>query len=816
MSVINSQPLIGASGNQGGAYNLTRSLRFRSSASAYLSRTPASAGNRTVWTWSGWVKRGQLGTYQALFDVYIDTNNASVIDFTDSNNLRLNNLVGGVAVTNKITSAVYRDTSAWYHIVVSSNGATSLNLYVNGVQVTAWGTNTGPDASNWLFNSTNAHWIGREQYSTTNYYTDGYLAEVNFIDGQALTPSSFGETDAATGVWIPKAYTGSFGTNGFYLDFEDTSSVAALGYDAAGSNDWTVNNVSLTSGTTYDSMTDVPTLTSATAANYAVMNPLPNTNGNAVLTNGNLAYSGTQGTTYALTGSTIGMSSGKFYWEVTIGTVTPSLGIGVFRLSNSTNYSTFTSGTDGGIAFFSGTANTIYYWNGSSQVSTSYTLPACTTGDVVSIALDLTNGGIYFAKNGTWGASGDPATQTNPALTGLSGTYAAGISIGAAGTSLATLNFGQQPFAYTPPSGFVALNTFNLPTPTIGATASTQANKYMDATLYTGNGSTQTITNAGGFEPDLVWIKMRSGTDWHLLQDSVRGAGKSLNTNVTNAESGNTGDLISSFNANGFTVNNTYLGGANTTTNGNGSTFVGWQWRASDSSAVSNTSGTITSTVSANTSAGFSVVTYTGTGSAATIGHGLGVAPSMVIVKNRDAADAWQVYHAANTAAPETDYLVLNTTAATADAADRWNDTLPTSTVFSIGNGVEVNTNTEKYVAYCFAEVAGYSKFGSYTGNGSTDGPFVYLGFRPKFILWKNASSGAVNWLIEDSTRSTYNVMGAFLFSNTADAEDTNAAFDFLSNGFKVRDNGATYNGSTNTIIYAAFAENPFKYANAR
>jgi hypothetical protein len=188
----------------------------------------------------------------------------------------------------------------------------------------------------------------------------------------------------------------------------------------------------------------------------------------------------------------------------------------------------------------------------------------------------------------------------------------------------------------------------------------------------------------------------------------------------------------------------------------------------------------------------------------------------MIIVKNRDQADAWQVYQAANTANPETDYLVLNTTAATADALDRWNDTAPTSSVFSLGDGVEVNTNTEDYVAYCFAEVEGFSKFGGYTGNGSADGTFVYTGFKPAFFLLKNSTSAGNSWHILDTVRGTFNVYGPSLANHTNAAEVTYTIGDVLSNGFKLRDTNAAWNGSGDVYIYMAFAENPFKYSLAR
>lgn len=331
--------------------------------------------------------------------------------------------------------------------------------------------------------------------------------------------------------------------------------------------------------------------------------------------------------------------------------------------------------------------------------------------------------------------------------------------------------------------------------------------QYMDATLYTGTGATANITNTAGFLPDLTWVKSRSAATDHKLTDSVRGATKGLISDTTGAETTDSTGLTV-FNTNGFTL------GTSTVYNNSGATYVGWQWTAGQNTTTTNTSGTITSTVSANTTARFSIVTYSGNGtSGATVGHGLGVTPSWIIIKGRNAstgASNWLVEHSGISSSIQANSSTFTTTST--------NMLLLSSTGATIAYGFDsqINGASGTYVAYCWAPVPGFSQFGSYTGNGSADGPFVYLGFRPKFIMWKNASSGAVNWLIEDSTRSTYNVMGAYLFPNLADAEGTNVAFDFLSNGFKVRDTGATYNGSGNTIIYAAFAETPFKYANAR
>jgi hypothetical protein len=342
----------------------------------------------------------------------------------------------------------------------------------------------------------------------------------------------------------------------------------------------------------------------------------------------------------------------------------------------------------------------------------------------------------------------------------------------------------------------------------------------MDATLYTGNGTSQSIVNSGSMQPDLVWEKRRDATQTFSngIIDSVRGRAYSLVTNLTIADqtSTSTNDLTS-FNSNGFSIGPSN----NLSINDNGGTYVAWQWRANSGTNVTNTAGTITSTVSANTSAGFSIVTWTGNGaSSATIGHGLGVAPSMIIVKNRSATWGWFVYNKFLTN-PNTGRLQLNLTNGeiAGGTPGPWNNTAPTSTVFSLGDSTfpEVNGSGNLIVAYCFAPVAGYSAFGSYTGNGSSDGPFIYTGFRPRFVMFKG-SSIASNWCMLDSSRNTYNLTDATLQANSSAAELTNLSdVDFLSNGIKIRDvvtNDTNVSGQT--YVYMAFAENPFKIARGR
>jgi len=805
MSVIGSNILAGASGQ--GGYFLTNSLRFRSSASAYLNRTPASAGNRRTYTWSGWVKRGSLGASRRNMisaGTWSGGNLISAIAFDDGTADTLYvfcDIYGSGNQWQLRTTQVFRDPSAWYHIVVAvdTTQATSSNrvkIYVNGTQVTAFSTATYPSLNfDNPINNTVVQQIGA---STAGEYFDGYMAEVNFIDGQALTPSSFGETSTTTGVWIPKKYSGNYGTNGFYLPFTNTTSTSTLGNDFSGnSNTWTVNNISLTAGTTYDSMTDVPTLTSATTANYAVMNPLAN---GGTLSGGNLnATSGTNTIIY----STFALQTNKYYWEVTLtNSTTQQIGIADFSKTNTTNVAPGDAGKNGYIYLTNGSI-----YNNGSQLSSG--LSTVTTNDVVGIAYDSATNKLWFNKNGgTWFGGGDPASGTTPTVTtSTSFTYCPVLGSGGGSDAVnVAVNFGQRPFAYTPPTGFVALNTFNLPTPTIGATASTQANDYFNVVTYTGNGSVGRAVTGVGFQPDFTWIKGRSDADYNYLVDIIRTYPNRLFSNLTDAASTESNTVTSS-DSDGFTV------GSDAGVNRNNSTYVAWNWKANGAGS-SNTAGSITSTVSANTSAGFSIATFTGNGTGgATVGHGLGVTPSMVIVKKRSGVADWAVQHISLGANAS---LRLNGTDATANEP-WWNSTTPSSTVFTLGSSNTINQSGETFVAYCFAQVAGYSAFGSYTGNGSSDGTFIFTGFRPKFVMFKRTDS-AGDWNIRDTSRSTYNVVGEALYPNLSFAEYSGSEtyVDLLSNGIKFRGNWASSNASGATYIYYAVAENPFKYSNAR
>jgi len=409
---------------------------------------------------------------------------------------------------------------------------------------------------------------------------------------------------------------------------------------------------------------------------------------------------------------------------------------------------------------------------------------------------------LVFYKNGT---------SQGTAYTGLSGTFcfAIGLFPQTSGSITATLNCGQRPFAYTAPSGFKALCTQNLPTPTIGATTATQAGKFFNPVLYTGNGAAQTISGFG-FQPDLVWFKCRSvGGYNNFLFDAVRGVGKTLISNNTSAES-DYSSYISPFTSDGYQIATTA-----TSFNQSGQTFVSWGWKANGSGST-NTAGSITSTVSANTTSGFSVVTYTGNStSGATVGHGLGVAPVFVIVKSRNDTFDWIVWSSSFATSSTTAFL--NTTDA-AGAYSVWSSTLPSSTVITLPSSSYVNGSTKTYVAYCFAPVAGYSAFGSFIGNASADGPFIYTGFRPAYIMLKRTDTGGYDWYVFDTKRNTYNLTNASLYPDLSAAEGVSSVsvLDILSNGFKMRGSSGGTNPSSGTMIYAAFAENPFKYSLAR
>ena len=589
---------------------------------------------------------------------------------------------------------------------------------------------------------------------------------------RALTPSSFGQTDSATGVWVPKKYSGTYGNNGFYLKFADASAATAtaIGKDSSGNgNNWTPSGISVTSGTTFDQMTDTPTL------NYAVMNPLDLSGTAATFQWANMQVT-RSGASFAQAYCSIQMSSGKWYCEVTAGADVANLSLGLI------------AGTaNAGANRYLGQDSFTYGYDpdGRKVNNASYSLygNSWTAGDIIGIILDADTGKLYFSKNGTVQNSGDPVAGTNAAFTGLTGPYRFAAAFENGG--ICDFNFGQRAFAYAPPSGFKALNTTNLPTPSIK-----KGNLYMDATLRTGTGATASVSSLS-FAPDLVWIKSRSAATNNNLFDTSRGATVGLVSQTVAAEYTDANSLTA-FSSNGYSLGSDASSrGVNINTN----TYVDWAWKE-------------------GATPGFDVVLYTGNGANRTVSHSLGAAPACYVCKYRSGsnADEWFMYHKSLGA---TKYIRWSQALASSTGSTYWNDTAPTSSVFSLGTNIAINTNGSLYVAYLWSEVEGFSKFSSYTGNGSTDGPFVWCGFTPKWIYIKgdSASSGRQY----DTERLPYNQASSPLYFNAASAESAEAGgIDILSNGFKLRWSDAVLNGSGTTFIFMAFAENPFKYARAR
>jgi len=830
--MFNNQIIAGSSGQGGGSlypYSIDQSLRFNNDDSAYLTRSIVSDGNKKTWTWSAWVKRGNLERGFLFSDSKASAN--TELEFLNTNGILYAQVYDGSGSKYKYTDIVFRDVAAWYHIVwsVDTTQATASDrnrVYINGEQITDWDVELHPNLnSDTTINVTGInHNIGAYQSGSNSF--DGYMAEVNFIDGTALDPTSFGET--INGVWVPKAYDtadGAYGTNGFYLSFADSS---AIGDDLSGNtNDFTATNLAAS-----DVVLGSPTNNFAT---WNVLQPAGAASGVMTLSEGNMKATGGSSIYRQVMGN-MSVLSGKWYTELYITDAGyPSW---TFGWTKATRYEAYTGAGNqsthhASIGYFTG--SNLYITDfGSASVATrtlSYSSNGSpTTGSIIGCAADFDNGKLWWSVNGTWvdigSGAGDPANDTNPASTFTVSTYAddfktphflnyngsAVLNTGQdstfAGNTTAGGNSdenGVGDFKYSVPSGFLALASSSLPEPAIGPNSAEQADDYFNTVLYTGTGATQSITGVG-FQPDWTWVKRRAGVQEPSVTDSVRGVNAQLRPASTATESAQT-DALTSFDADGFPLG---ADATNRSYNYYTDAHVAWNWKAGGT-AVSNTDGSITSSVSAAPDAGFSIVGFTSTGNTETVGHGLSQAPELYIRKSRTNAENWVNFF---TVVDGTlDFMNLNTT----NAASGSGASLPTSTVFSIGSG---ETNGETHVCYCFHSVPGYQAVGKYVGNGSTDGTFVYTGFRPAWVMTKMSTNGS-QWTIIDNTRNTYNAVDKGLVANTSAAEVTGSSsatpfVDFVSNGFKIRSSQAQMNQSGDTFIYLAFAEQPFKYANAR
>lgn len=787
-----------------GAAETGQSLRFEDGDSAYLSWTPASAGDRQTYTISAWVKRGNLGTSQNIFSAGTTGPIGNLI-FDTTDQIRYYESNSAItAAEYQHTNAVFRDVGAWYHVVVAvdttqSTYADRVKIYVNNelqsVTVTNQNTVIGLSAS-LSFNKAEKHSIGALAYNTTGFM-DGYLANVCFIDGTALDPTSFGEYQTGTTLWKPKDVSGlTFGTNGFFLNFSDS---ADIGADTSGNgNDWTPSNLAAT-----DVVLDGP----YNGGNFCVVNHLTKSSGGA-LQEGNLKipFGGTYPSTVM---GSMGVSSGKWYWEILFtggaynnghaaGIATPEMAnrnIDPYATTSPYNHYYDSRGL---------------FYNSGTNTSASTFAP----NDIIGFALDIDNDEISYYKNGTLVGSAQSIEtgQTwmpfhkNSSFTALTQSVNFGQDSSFAGQKTPQGNTddnGLGDFYYAPPSGgFLALNTANMSEPDI-----LLPDEYHKALLYTGNGSTQSITGLG-WQPDFVWIKNRSEVYSHQLFDPIRGATYRLSTDGIFAEAADP-DTLTSFDSDGFSTGDDFK--TNKNTNG----YVAWNWLLDNSTGSSNTDGDITSTVAVNTTSKVSVLTYTGTGSANSVGHGLGVKPDFVIIKKRNASGTnWYVY---NSIDGYTKQLTMEDESASATTANKMSAE-PTSTVLNLSTSDAVNGSGNSYVAWCFAEVEGFCSVGKYTGNGSTNGTMVFTGMRPAFVLVKSTSLSTTQWLIWDNKRDTYNLSTNALRPNVDSAESTGFDIDILSNGFKVRDTGTetSLNQSSASYLFLAFSEAALKYANAR
>ena len=797
-----------------GGAEIERSLRFES---AYLNRSPSGDGNRRTFTLSVWIKRSDIGEHYIL-DAFQDDSNRTRIGIEAGNGMQVTNRVSG-STTQLSSSQKLRDCNGWYHLVVAidTTQATSSNrikYYVNGVLDTnVTGTYPSQNDVTFVNHSGDNHTIGVGQDSGgLEQYFEGYMAEMHLIDGLQLDASYFGYTDDQTGTWRPKRYTyGNYGTHGFHLDFSDNSSAASLGIDKSpNGNDYTAQSLSVSAGTDSDSFIDTPT------NNFPILSKLYGPV-NTTFGEGNLLMRG--GDNFAASTFLL-PKSGKWYAEFVKYNNGAAQSISVTRANTAqTNYAGYLGLADNVEYVSNGEVGNRTRGSSSPADAPTWTDEA---GVVVAVAVDMDNGAVYFSKNNTYINSGVPTSGSaktgaiaTDLLTDNGGDHLIAVH-GYNGSNSYGMyaNFGQRPFTYTPPAGYKSLCAKNIP-PNVPSLV--RPKRHFDTLLWTGTGSSN-IVEGLEFSPDLAWVKVRNNTGDYLLIDQIRGGDQYVSSNNNDAEA-SLANRDATFYPNGIRWNGNSL-----SCNESGKTYVGWFWKAGGSSNTFNvddvgyasasaagiTDGSIALTgASVNQEAGFSMVLYTGTGSLGTVGHGLNGTPEMIWTKSRSATGDWGVLETAvNTTAENRIHLNDNGGYISYQGYKLWGDTVPTSSVFTVREDTATNASGVTYVAYCWRSIPGYSKIGKYTGNGSTDGRFVYIGFRPAFVLLKRTSASAA-WVVHDNKRAGYNGDNDYLHpdQNLAESDGSTGTIDFLSNGFKLRMTAGTHNDGT--YVYMAFAEQP-------
>ena len=836
------------------ATQISNSLLMTADLSTKLSRTPSSASNRKTWTWSGWIKRDNEGG-AVPFSSYQDADDYFNIQITSSNTLQIIDRVTGNYPLLYNSTQIFKDGTAWQHLVVAvdTTQATNTNrvkAYLNGEQITDWASQTHPSQDHDTHvNKAQSHIIGERGNGSQKF--DGSISDVHFIDGQALTPTSFGES--VNDVWVPKTFSGTYGTNGFRLTFADSSN---LGDDTSGNtNDFTATNLN-----PRNSIIDSPTV------NFATLNYYDRRNG---VTFQNLKNSHPTGNSTVT--STMGLPSGKWYWEVICNTNTAPY-IGVQRVGeNRDGYS------------YGGTAvnrvGNIYSDNADLNINGTVSWSA---NDVIGVAYDADNDRIQWSVNGQWytanAASASTETISNVAAgtsaydltgSGSGGLYASTAKIvlvpyfgtSTAGTVM-TVNFGQNPsfygeltagtetdgngnglFKYPPPSGYLACCAKNVADDTdIDVRKDVRPDNNMKCITYTGTGSARSFTGLG-FQPDLVWIKDRVGTYNYQIYDSVRGPTGSVAGLLTNGQaSAQDYSAFTSFDSDGFSI--TGVDGVNKNTR----QHVAWCWKAGGATTATNvasagavpTSGSVmidgvastsalagtlaVKELSANTAAGFSIIRWTGAGADCTIAHGLNKKVEFFMTKSLSETRNWEGFHKNISAG----YIVYWNLAYGQNNAG--------STYFQGGYQDNLNTNTtiplssylaqsaKDMVGYAWHSVPGYSDIGYYVGNNSADGPMVQTGFKPGWLMITKVGGGSGNgssWFVMDNARDPVNNTNKYqLYANAVGGDGSGSAAQYtgvnwLANGFKVTNSGSGGMNEADVYIYMAFAADPFKYTEA-
>ena len=769
MSVIGSNLIAGASA--GGASGVIQnSIRFRSDANAYMGQGMTGGGTGQAFTASVWVKRGALSGKQTLlyvnqapstFYAELFINTSSELEFVVYN--------GTTNITRIYSYARLLDPSAWYHVVLSVDSALgNASLYLNGELLDLLGSTKAASGQNCYVGGDYTHTIGSQ-------ISDFTLAHYILVSDQELPPTDFGQYLASSGSWAPKSYLGTYGTNGFRLLFERYTA----GTDSSGNaNNFSFFGIQSALGIDHDYLFDVPVAVDRDIANYMVFrsNRQPNP-GTGTMTYCNLGISTTvsEANVDYLSDQPLPLT-GRWYFTVYS---TSYARISLARADGTSVDTLKGFGTQGvGIAI---DMDTGYVWS------------------------DNLGGGSFSRADATAGINPDSTfsvgTQTVPI-------YLMYRDTSSSFSAEAVFNFGQQPFSQSQPDGFAKLNTFTLAQATPYASSVPDGSSYFYPTRYIGNGTSQTIDLP--FYPGLIWGKATSTTTSHRVFDVVRGVTNVLTPNAKDAETTESGvtDFVDAGGATGFTV------GSDANLNANTVSFATWNW-AAGGAPVSNTAGSITSQVSASVPSGFSIASYTGTGASGSIGHGLGAAPELLIVKTRDSGTQGGVIYSGSLGSSE--YLQLFADVADSQAvsvtdANVWGT--PTSTVFSVGSSTKSNALGEDYIAYCFASVPGYSKVGTYTGTGAPTP--VFLGFKPAFILVKNldASGSAGNWTMVDKEGNQGAWKYQYLIANTTSAETGSyltPRFYFYADG--MAPGMSTHWASGFRYIYLAVAENPFTHA---